>query len=739
MINVLDSIVLDTSVLIEHKDIIEKLIDKYNIILNIVTIEELDNLKTSKDESISKRAKRSSRSIENYKNRINFSVDRFIHDYLVGTSNVSNKYNANDDIIVSTAFLNKAFLATNDLNLKIKAKILGVQTIQFDQIESIYKGYIEYFFDTEEFNNFYENRKNYFNEYYCNEYIIIKDKETKSVIETYRYNGKDLVKLKLPDSRVIKGKNALQRCALDMLGNNDIDIVAILGLPGCVDCDTEYFNGVEWKRIADYIEGENVLQYNQETKRAELVKPLEYIKYPCKQLTYFHTKYGLDQCLSDEHQVAYITSKGNFQKKSFSEIRDLHENSKHGFTGKFITTFNYSGSGIELSDNEIELMCAVICDGSFQKSNTNRCRFHIKKDRKKEKLIEIFKNCKLKYSEYDSEKNGYTDFYVNTPRKEKEFSSYWYNCNQHQLQVICNNILFWDGNESYTKNGVLRKMFSTTSKKTADFIQFAFSACGMRATISINNRIGQSYLVSGKLYTRKSIEYNVIISNNNLVSMFKGIIDDNHKKVSLMPYKTLDGFKYCFTVPTSNLVLRRNNRIFVTGNSGKSYMALRMALQRLQLGKQGKILGVREPVGEGHQIGYLKGDFEDKTKLFFEPFVQCLDGGEYELQMRVDKGEFETQVPYFLKGTTYNHTIIVVDEAEDLSERQIRLIGTRLGEESRIFFSGDFGQAIFDSSTSNPLVKMCEELKGNPKFACIYLDEDVRSEASKIFADLYKK
>lgn len=405
MINVLDSIVLDTSVLIEHKDIIEKLIDKYNIILNIVTIEELDNLKTSKDESISKRAKRSSRSIENYKNRINFSVDRFIHDYLVGTSNVSNKYNANDDIIVSTAFLNKAFLATNDLNLKIKAKILGVQTIQFDQIESIYKGYIEYFFDTEEFNNFYENRKNYFNEYYCNEYIIIKDKETKSVIETYRYNGKDLVKLKLPDSRVIKGKNVLQRCALDMLGNNDIDIVAILGLPG----------------------------------------------------------------------------------------------------------------------------------------------------------------------------------------------------------------------------------------------------------------------------------------------------------------------------------------------SGKSYMALRMALQRLQLGKQGKILGVREPVGEGHQIGYLKGDFEDKTKLFFEPFVQCLDGGEYELQMRVDKGEFETQVPYFLKGTTYNYTIIVVDEAEDLSEKQIRLIGTRLGEESRIFFSGDFGQAIFDSSTSNPLVKMCEELKGNPKFACIYLDEDVRSEASKIFADLYKK
>lgn len=90
-----------------------------------------------------------------------------------------------------------------------------------------------------------------------------------------------------------------------------------------------------------------------------------------------------------------------------------------------------------------------------------------------------------------------------------------------------------------------------------------------------------------------------------------------------------------------------------------------------------------------------------------------------------------------MKGTTYNETIIVCDEAEDLSERQIKLIGTRLGENSRIFFSGDYQQGIFDSTNSNPLIKMCNELKGNSKFGCITLDTDVRSEASKIFADLY--
>ena len=90
-----------------------------------------------------------------------------------------------------------------------------------------------------------------------------------------------------------------------------------------------------------------------------------------------------------------------------------------------------------------------------------------------------------------------------------------------------------------------------------------------------------------------------------------------------------------------------------------------------------------------------------------------------------------------MKGTTYNQTIIVCDEAEDLSESQIRLIGTRLGENSRIFLSGDFKQSLFNKTVNNPLVRMCNEFKGNKRFACICLDEDVRSETSKMFAELF--
>ena len=90
-----------------------------------------------------------------------------------------------------------------------------------------------------------------------------------------------------------------------------------------------------------------------------------------------------------------------------------------------------------------------------------------------------------------------------------------------------------------------------------------------------------------------------------------------------------------------------------------------------------------------------------------------------------------------MKGTSYADTTIVVDEAEDLSEKQIRLIGTRAGKNTRIFFDGDYRQAVANVSES-PLVKMCEILKGNPLFACITLEEDVRSETSKLFANLFR-
>lgn len=172
--------------------------------------------------------------------------------------------------------------------------------------------------------------------------------------------------------------------------------------------------------------------------------------------------------------------------------------------------------------------------------------------------------------------------------------------------------------------------------------------------------------------------------------------------------------------------------------SGKTFLCTQMATHFVLDKKiNSKILGIREPNGEGKDVGYLKGTFEDKTDRFFRPIEQQLKGPE-EYNYLISNRIIETEIPFYMKGTTYDDTIFIVDEAEDLSEAQIKLIGTRVGENSRIFFAGDFSQSIRDKTLSNPLVKMCEQLKGDPKFGCLYLDEDVRSETSKMFANLFK-
>lgn len=175
-----------------------------------------------------------------------------------------------------------------------------------------------------------------------------------------------------------------------------------------------------------------------------------------------------------------------------------------------------------------------------------------------------------------------------------------------------------------------------------------------------------------------------------------------------------------------------------TYGSGKSFLVTQMASYCVrEKGWQSKMCFIREPWGEGREEGFLKGNFEEKNYVWTLPIKQQFEGQEYEVDMMKEQGMIEFNIPTYMKGTTYPDTIMVVDEAEDLSERQIRLIGTRIGENGRIFWDGDFRQSLLDSSRKNPLLKMCDALKGNKLFACITLDEDVRSETSKLFANLF--
>ena len=349
-----------------------------------------------------------------------------------------------------------------------------------------------------------------------------------------------------------------QQSVTPMVCNNQISILN--GSGGCVDCDTEYFNGTQWKKISEYNENDFVLQYNKDGT-ANLVKPIEYIKQPTSTLYHFETKYGLDQCLSLNHTVVYITSKGNLYKKSFDQVKNDQET--NGFHGKFITTFNYNGTGIDLSDNKIRLMIAIFADGHFQNSGI-RCVMNLKKQRKKDRLEELLKLNNIIYKKSESSIKGYHRYWFDAPFHCKTYPKEWYNCSKHQLEVIANEVMNWDG--CYTS----KNTFTTTNKSDADFIQFVFTSLGYKTTIRTLNRVGNEYITNNKTYIRKSIEYDVSYTNRNLVSM---CYDKRtpHANTKINEYKPKDGLEYCFVVPSHMLVLRRNDKIFITGNCGKSF------------------------------------------------------------------------------------------------------------------------------------------------------------------------
>ena len=180
--------------------------------------------------------------------------------------------------------------------------------------------------------------------------------------------------------------------------------------------------------------------------------------------------------------------------------------------------------------------------------------------------------------------------------------------------------------------------------------------------------------------------------------------------------------------------------------SGKTYLSMQMALYNVkEKGRNSKILGVREVSGEGKEIGFLPGDMEDKVGRFFEPLSQSLNGGEFELQSLKVSGVLDTNVPFFMKGTTYNDTVILCDEAEDLSESQIKLTAALPVHRQQLgghLPAVDIVNDILQVGVARCLqlrLMVGNEFKGNEKFGCIYLGEDVRSETSKLFADLFEK
>lgn len=331
------------------------------------------------------------------------------------------------------------------------------------------------------------------------------------------------------------------------------DMCLDIPIEGCVDKDTEFFNGSRWKKICNYKQGESVLQYNADGT-ATLEKPLKYHKKDACAMWRVQTKNRLDMVVSEHHNVVYRTvGSNNLQIRSFHEIRKRIEMNKDGFAGNIPKTFMYNGRGINLSDSEIRLMVAVFADGSFNKGNNSKqCYMGLMKKRKRKRIKMLLSNCSVEYRMSQNKKF----FIFDAPFREKNYPSSWYNMTNRQLMIVLDEMKHWDGCQFEAGH---MPSFTTTNKSDADFIQFAYTSCGYSAYIQkVDNSWKDIRIVDHNVKNMK-LAYTVCAGmKSNIVSL---------KKAWVEPFATEDGKMYCFTMKSGMWVMRRNNRIIITGNT----------------------------------------------------------------------------------------------------------------------------------------------------------------------------
>lgn len=338
------------------------------------------------------------------------------------------------------------------------------------------------------------------------------------------------------------------------------DKVAVAGSSGCVDKDTEYFNGEEWKSIADYEEGEKVLQYNEDGT-AELVTPLGYIKKPSTGFYLIKSKYGVNQCVSPEHRMVYMSDKGNLNVKTAEHIAFKQEQNKYGFEGRFYTTFNYSSNTIlDLDENFLRLAVCIQADGHYpsphyfnDEEGGFKVDIRLKKEAKKGRLEHLLYMHEINFNKKDiSHQKGSKGFHRYTfyfSEYIKEFPKEWFNLSVECKEIFWNELKYWD---SHTDRNRLPRYYSN-SKNNADLVQFISSSLGHRASIKEDNH-------------RENTNY-VVNSTKRVMCSIAG----NTKVKILYTPPVKEEYKYCFTVTSGMLVLRRGGNINITGNSGKSF------------------------------------------------------------------------------------------------------------------------------------------------------------------------
>ena len=214
-----------------------------------------------------------------------------------------------------------------------------------------------------------------------------------------------------------------------------------------------------------------------------------------------------------------------------------------------------------------------------------------------------------------------------------------------------------------------------------------------------------------------SVKNNIEQDESNIKS-FKQLIKTPRKSVIARSNKQSDYIK----------ALKENDIVMCLGpaGTGKSFLAVSVAVTLLLEKKIEKVILSRPAVEAGEKLGFLPGDMKEKVDPYLRPLYDALYElfGAEKISKKIESGEIEIAPLAFMRGRTLKNCFAILDEAQNATETQIKMFLTRIGENSKLVVNGDPSQIDLINKSQSGLLKSKKILKSVSEIKTVEFDHN---------------
>jgi len=173
--------------------------------------------------------------------------------------------------------------------------------------------------------------------------------------------------------------------------------------------------------------------------------------------------------------------------------------------------------------------------------------------------------------------------------------------------------------------------------------------------------------------------------------------------------------------------IRKNDIIVGIGpaGTGKTYIAMAMAVHALRQGQVGRIILCRPAVEAGEALGFLPGTLEEKISPYLRPLNDALYDmmDPEEIQRNIERGIIEIAPLAYMRGRTLNNAFVVLDEAQNATSEQMLMFLTRMGFDSKVVVTGDVTQVDLPGHKTSGLIEVQRVLRDIPGLSVVFFNE----------------